>query len=148
MKHTGLHQYRFQTNPLEEKFAEDWEKLNTRPHSGNCLVDSIVSKDWNNPNYATDREIEICASVIQWLGSPVGQKFLLEVGFEFKAPEKYGCHCDLEEGVEPDACVMDSGDDADCVFAEQLRKQNKDKTSCKHWRLIKEARDGDADSKT
>ncbi len=147
MKNNGLHQYRFSTNPLEKKFAEAWEELNNRPHSGGNCVDSIVSKDWNNPDYATEREIEICASVIQWLGSPVGQKFLRGVGFEFKSPEKYGCHCDLEEGMEPDACVMDCGDDADCIFAEQLRKQNKDKTSCKYWRLIGEAHHGDADSK-
>jgi len=148
MKNKGLHQYRFSTNPLEEKFAEAWEKLNTRPHSGGNCVDSIVSKDWNNPEYATDREIEICASVIQWLGSPVGQKFLREVGFEFKAPDKYGCDCDLEEGQEPDACVMDSGDYTDCVFAEELRRKKRDKTSCNHWVLIKEARNGDANSKT
>lgn len=140
MKNKGLHQYRFSTNPLEKKFAEAWEEINTRPHSGNSsLVDSIVSTDWNNPSYATDREIEICASTIQWLGTPVGQMFLRGVGFEFKAPEKYGCDCDLEEGQEPDACVMDSGDDADCIFAESLRKKKKDKTSCSHWGLIREA---------
>ena len=139
MKHNGLHQYRFSTNPLEKKFAEAWDELNVRPHSGGNCVDSIVSKDWNNPSYATDREIEICASVIQWLGTPVGQMFLQGVGFEFKAPQKFGCHCDLEEGQEPDACVMDSGDDADCIFAEELRRKKKGKTSCSYWRLIREA---------
>jgi len=85
MKNKGLHQYRLSTNPLEERFAEAWEEINTRPHSGsNCLVDSIVSKDWNNPYYANDREVEICASTIQWLGSPVGQHFLNGVGFYLK----------------------------------------------------------------
>lgn len=147
MKHTGLHQYRFSTNPLEEKFAEAWEVQNTRPYQSNSTLNFLLGTD-NDPFYATDRDITVAATIIQWLGSPVGQDFLRGLGFEFKAPEKYGCHCDLEEGMEPDACVMDSGDDADCVFAEQLRKQNKDKTSCKHWRLIKEARNGDADSKT
>ena len=55
---------------------------------------------------------------------------------------KYGCHCDIEsmpDGYEPDACVMDDGLDDMCVYARQLRRDGKDKTSCSYWKPIKAA---------
>lgn len=49
-----------------------------------------------------------------------------------QATEKYGCHCDLEEGMEPDGCVLDYGKPEDCVYA-RLRG-SKDK--CEYWKPI------------
>lgn len=49
-----------------------------------------------------------------------------------QATEKYGCHCDLEEGTEPDGCVLDYGKPEDCVYA-RLRG-SKDK--CEYWKQI------------
>jgi hypothetical protein len=44
----------------------------------------------------------------------------------------YGCHCDLEEGQEPDGCVIDSGDYNDCIFAyEDMKKED-----CKYWKKM------------
>jgi len=49
----------------------------------------------------------------------------------------YGCHCELEEGVAPaDDCVMDDEAYSDCVYAQQLHKQGKDKTSCEYWKPV------------
>ena len=54
-------------------------------------------------------------------------------------PAKYGCHCDIEtmdDGFEPDACVLDYGDIDDCVYAAKLHAVGKGKTDCKYWKPI------------
>jgi len=48
--------------------------------------------------------------------------------------DKSGCTCELANGQQPDSCVMDEYRDFDCVEAGLLRKQGKDKTSCKYWK--------------
>jgi len=50
------------------------------------------------------------------------------------ATVKYGCHVDLEEGIEPDECVIDRGDFDDCVYARPgMRKEQ-----CKYWKIVVE----------
>lgn len=44
----------------------------------------------------------------------------------------YGCHCDLEEGMEPDGCVIDSGERHNCIYAKDISV----KEQCNHWRVI------------
>jgi len=45
---------------------------------------------------------------------------------------RYGCHCDLEAGMEPDGCVIDSGNLSDCIYARRdMRKEQ-----CEYWRII------------
>ena len=46
------------------------------------------------------------------------------------APPAYpfGCHCDLEDHMEPDGCVLDVGRPNDCTYA-----RCGDKTICKYW---------------
>ena len=46
---------------------------------------------------------------------------------------KYGCHVEVEEGVQPDDCVIDIGDVEDCIYA----KPGMRKEQCKYWRIIK-----------
>lgn len=46
---------------------------------------------------------------------------------------KYGCHCDLEPGMEPDGCVLDDGRPQDCIYA----KKGMRKEQCEFWRAIK-----------
>lgn len=46
---------------------------------------------------------------------------------------KFGCHCDLEEGMEPDGCVIDEGLLRNCVYA----KPNMVKEQCEYWKPIK-----------
>lgn len=46
---------------------------------------------------------------------------------------KYGCHVDLEEGMEPDECVLDCGNINDCVYTRSV----KIKEQCQYWQPIK-----------
>jgi len=74
MKNKGIHQYRFKSNLLEKVFAETWEAQNGRGHTLEYLLSLR-----NERESVTDREREVAATVIQWLGSPVGQSFLEDV---------------------------------------------------------------------
>jgi hypothetical protein len=52
-------------------------------------------------------------------------------------PIKFGCHCDLEPGMEPDNCVFENGDIEDCVYAMDLQKKGKGNPSdCEFWKTI------------
>lgn len=55
-------------------------------------------------------------------------------------PVRYGCHCDLEPGHEPDGCVMDTPIISDCVHAQALAAEGKTQEGCKHWKPINPAR--------
>lgn len=48
----------------------------------------------------------------------------------------HGCHCDLEEGMVPDGCVLDEGRPDNCVYAPRLLREGKDKTACEYWKPI------------
>jgi len=43
-----------------------------------------------------------------------------------------GCHCDLEEGEEPDGCVLDEGRPQDFVYARGIDVKNR----CQFWQPI------------
>lgn len=45
---------------------------------------------------------------------------------------KWGCHCDIEEGHEPDGCVLDEGRPQDCVHARSADA----KSRCEYWQPI------------
>ena len=49
---------------------------------------------------------------------------------------RYGCHCDLDEGMVPDTCVLDEGSTHDCVYAGKLLREGKGKEQCSEWRPI------------
>lgn len=44
----------------------------------------------------------------------------------------YGCHCDIDEGVEPDGCVIDSGERHYCIYAKNISVKER----CEYWRVI------------
>ena len=54
------------------------------------------------------------------------------------APVPHGCHVDLdlEEGMEPDGCVLDEGRPDNCIYARRLHREGKDKTACEYWKPI------------
>lgn len=52
----------------------------------------------------------------------------------------YGCHVDLEDGMEPDGCVLDQGMPELCVVAQRLHDSGKCKTDCQYWRPAENAR--------
>lgn len=80
LKHKGMSTHRWEQNPLEKKFAKEWDKLNTINRVGSNTLDYMLAKNNNHPEgEVTKRDITVAATVIQWLGSPVGQCFLNEV---------------------------------------------------------------------
>jgi hypothetical protein len=82
MRNKGINQHRFKQNPIEKAFAEEWERLHSTCTSINDrgILDYILAKDINHPNgEVSERDREVAATVIQWLGSPVGQRFLKKV---------------------------------------------------------------------
>ncbi len=79
MKNKGKFQYRFKDNPAERIFAEVWEEKNSSKYS-QPLLDLLLAEDNNRPmGEVTERDRMVAATVIQWLGSPVGEGFLQDV---------------------------------------------------------------------
>jgi len=79
--HRGKKRYRLASNPMEQMFADLWEEKNTpipgRPHGmlSYAVADGVL------PTEVSNRDAELVATVIQWLGSPVGMAFLRDAGF-------------------------------------------------------------------
>ena len=83
MKNKGMRQYRFKQNPMEKIFAKAWEERNTDPSGrvdGRGTLDYLLTENPDKPcGEVSDRDRIVAATVIQWLGSPVGQYFLYEL---------------------------------------------------------------------
>ena len=69
MRHIGIHEHRLADNPLEAKFAKRWRENCERGQLEQILSVTTVS----------DRDETVAATVIQWLGSPVGLSFVKAV---------------------------------------------------------------------
>jgi len=78
MKNKGIRQYRFEANPRERDFAVAWEHENSKVCSTH-LLEHLLSEDPYRCSAVSDRDREVAATIIQWLGSPVGQGFVLDV---------------------------------------------------------------------
>lgn len=74
MKNKGLHHRRIEEpiNFRERLFAEQWEYENEGT-TRTPLLEHILHYR------VSDRDITVAATVVQWLGSNVGQSFLREV---------------------------------------------------------------------
>ena len=70
IKHKSLNESRLKREPLEARFLEEWKKQ--APHTLGYLL--YGQDTWKHD--VTQREAEVAATVIQWLGSSVGQFFL------------------------------------------------------------------------
>lgn len=74
----GLSSYRYSDNPLEREFAKAWQFANDTSYP---LLDYLMDEEnKGKPNPPlTEREWKVANTLIQWLGSPVGQGFLRDV---------------------------------------------------------------------
>jgi hypothetical protein len=86
MKPLGLHVHRLKDNEEEKRFADAWATWNRDGLS--TLAALLDPRPWPKPAYlghepspATNRDHVVAATVVQWLGSPVGQSFLEELGY-------------------------------------------------------------------
>lgn len=88
MKNKGLNQHRLKQNPLENAYAIAWENENigrTGRPDGRGYLDYLLAENRNDPmGEVTDRDRVVAATVIQWLGSPVGSSFVQRVLSEFE----------------------------------------------------------------
>ena len=81
LKHFGRHTHRFRDNPEERRFAEAWNESNERGDTLAWLLDRRPVQT-GRPAPASDTEMTAAATVIQWLGSHVGECFLRDLGYE------------------------------------------------------------------
>lgn len=82
----ALKQHRFGTNPLEKELFESFVDSHDHGYDIDLIVFGSRPNSGMPSDYLSEREKEIVASTIQWLGSPVGQGFLRSVGFELTPP--------------------------------------------------------------
>lgn len=70
----GINTHRLASNPMEQRFADQWAETNKNNEILKYMLDRTHG---NRGDYVpTPIEEETAATVIQWLGSPVGQWFL------------------------------------------------------------------------
>jgi len=83
-RHRGKNRHRLAQNPQEQVFADNWERWNEHPRS---ILGYLVG-DGNRTGHYSEEEAKTTATVIQWLGSPVGEAFLNECGYARKEKTK------------------------------------------------------------
>lgn len=76
-KFLGKSLYRFEKNPKEKVFSNEWIELNRGKYS---MIEMLLSSDGGKtPAQVNEHDELIAATVIQWLGSPVGYSWLIEI---------------------------------------------------------------------
>ncbi len=83
-KPLGLHTHRFKDNPEEKRFADAWTTENERGHILAHLLDPHHGTGGRRPPEPERPYQIVAATVMQWLGSSVGQGFLRDLGYEKK----------------------------------------------------------------
>lgn len=80
----SLNVHRFKENPQEKAFATAWEDMDCFRRDGCGTLQYMMCPpryDHRYPPVISDRDRLVAATVIQWLGSPVGLCFLRDLGF-------------------------------------------------------------------
>ena len=81
----GLHAARYGREPEERRFANAWNDINNPPdETGEHTLKYLLTppeEHVSSPVQPTDRDYLVAATVVQWLGSPVGQFFLQQLGY-------------------------------------------------------------------
>lgn len=74
-------EYRFKTNPLEERFAKVWIEQNKKGH----IIEYMLSEIPNTRTDVDDGTQDKICGMMQWLGSPVGLYFISKaLGFDVR----------------------------------------------------------------
>ena len=74
MENVGLNIHRLADNPLELAYAREWDRLNI-----NYDILAWIIGEGNTKGNPSERDYQIAATVIQWLGSPIGRNFVEDV---------------------------------------------------------------------
>jgi len=91
IQHVGLYPYRLERSDadLERMFMQEWQTENERSD----LLRWLLTPPTSNlcPDTITQDRATVAATIVQWLGSPVGYEFVCRVlrsrGFRVEAPE-------------------------------------------------------------
>ena len=87
IRHHGHWRNRFKDNPEEARFARAWNQENTTLLHPPLLA-QLMGDGRDSAKDITQRDATVAATVIQWLGSPIGQCFLQDLGYERKGVQK------------------------------------------------------------
>lgn len=79
VEHAGLRPYRLADNPREQEFINLWVK---KQEEGQLLA--ILLGENNSPGFVSPRDAKVAATIVQWLGTHVGDCFLEQVGYTRK----------------------------------------------------------------
>lgn len=77
----GFNRHRLKTDGYHNKEVAYMKVMQKWKDQNNTLFDTIVfgtNGAMSPKEYLTDREMKIVASVLQWLGTPVGEAYLRE----------------------------------------------------------------------
>ena len=80
----GFNTRRHESNPKEKELHDKF--VEQMPHNSDAISRIVFGTYYGTaPNdYLNPKEEKIVVSTIQWLGSPIGQNFLRDCGFELK----------------------------------------------------------------
>lgn len=67
-------------NALEKTFSNQWDKLNHSECSNTPMIYWLLSDQPNDPQPTSKRDEIVAATIIQWLGTNIGQSFLNDCG--------------------------------------------------------------------
>lgn len=92
-------------------------------HAGGWIMDDLSEQTLRDTEYcATANPSAILALIAE-----------VEQARAAKQEPKYGCHIDLPS-PEYDACVLDGGNPADCIYAERYGEEGRKK--CGEWKPV------------
>lgn len=74
MKHNGKSMHRLSSNPAEKALHDAWQAENDESNTLEYLLG-----EYNRRGAVSDHDVMVAATVIQWLGSPVGKNFMRRV---------------------------------------------------------------------
>lgn len=74
-KHEGKSRHRFGDNPMEKMYADAWARANKEQR----YLDYMLADNNLYPTEVEQRDATVAATVMQWLGSPVGREFVKDV---------------------------------------------------------------------
>jgi hypothetical protein len=72
-KGKGLHLYRLESNPCERVTAKLWAD------NESVLCDILGDGTYGGRIVPSDRDYQVAATLMQWLGSPVGRNFVVQL---------------------------------------------------------------------
>jgi hypothetical protein len=88
------------------------------------------------PRALLEQALEALEGELPGWRTPAQERAITALKAALAQPVPHGCHVDLEEGMDPDGCVLDEGRPSNCIYARCLVREGKGKTDCEYWQPI------------